>query len=307
MSLAAKVREQLISSFRAELAEHVQTMTDGLLALEQGRVAGEQRPEPFDHAQDAVVEGQRQSTLENVFRAAHSLKGAARAVGVTAVEQLAHALEDLLDAMQHDAIELTPELFTACYRALDAIQAVQVAYESGETTPPVQVLQALADLESFRPSAPQQVRDSMSSGPSPRPRVAQRAEEAPAEMAPGEPSAAAVHRMLTACASGQPAEMAPGEPSAAAAPLALDEPVEAALADAPQPHIPTPLSSVGGDETIRVSVSKLDTLMAQLSELLVTKIRAEQRLTQVRELQEFTMLWQKEWLPIRSTYSHLVR
>ena len=88
-------------------------MTDGLLALEQGRVADEER----------------QSTLENVFRAAHSLKGAARAVGVTVIEQLAHALEDLLDAMRRDpstspstgsgqgsghrAIEPTPELFSS--------------------------------------------------------------------------------------------------------------------------------------------------------------------------------------------------
>ena len=43
MSLAAQVREQLINSFRAELTEHVQTMNDGLLALEQGAVVEEQR------------------------------------------------------------------------------------------------------------------------------------------------------------------------------------------------------------------------------------------------------------------------
>ena len=67
MSLSAKIREQLISSFRAELAEHIQTMTDGLLALEQGTLASEGR----------------QSTLDEIFRAAHSLKGAARAVGIT--------------------------------------------------------------------------------------------------------------------------------------------------------------------------------------------------------------------------------
>jgi two-component system chemotaxis sensor kinase CheA len=236
MSIAAKVREKLISSFRAELAEHIQTMTDGLLALEQGRVAGEQR----------------QSVLENIFRAAHSLKGAARAVGVTMIEQLAHALEDLLDAMRNRAVKLTPELFTACYQALDAIQAVQTAYESGETTPPVQALQALADLEPFRSAT--------------MPLASEELLEAPHTGAP-----------------------------------------EVALADAPQPPTPTFPPSSGGDETIRVSVSKLDTLMAQLSELLVTKIRAEQRLAQVHELQEFMTLWQKEWLSVRTAYSRLLR
>ncbi len=45
--------------------------------------------------------------------------------------------------------------------------------------------------------------------------------------------------------------------------------------------------------------------MAQLSELLVTKIRAEQRLTQVRQLQESISQWQKEWMTVRSAYGRL--
>ena len=132
MSLSAKIREQLISSFRAELSEHIQTLTDGLLALEQDRVHGDER----------------QSLLEDIFRAAHSLKGAARAVGVTAIEQVSHAMESVFDAMQRNAIELTPELFTACYQSLDAIQAVEAGLEAGETTPPVEVLMAISSLES---------------------------------------------------------------------------------------------------------------------------------------------------------------
>ncbi len=232
MSISAKIRQELIGSFRAELNEHVQTMTDGLLALEQGSVSGEKR----------------QAMLENTFRAAHSLKGAARAVGVTVIEQLAHALESILDGIQRDAIELTADLFTTCYQALDAIQAVQVAYEAGETTPPVQALQALTTLDPFRPS--------------PKETVQERAQE----------------------------EAAPTESSVK----------EAA------PITPTTTSSAV-DETIRVGVSKLDALMAQLTELLVTKIRAEQHLTQIQQLQEFAARWQREWLAVRSVYGKAAR
>lgn len=39
MSLSEEVRARLLASFRAELAEHIQTLTDGLLALEQQTVA----------------------------------------------------------------------------------------------------------------------------------------------------------------------------------------------------------------------------------------------------------------------------
>jgi len=226
MSISSKIREQLISSFRAELSEHVQTMTDGLLALEQGSIAGEQR----------------QSTLENTFRAAHSLKGAARAVGITVIEQLAHALEGILDAMQRDAIELTPQLFTACYQALDAIQAVQAAYEAGETTPPVQALQALAVLEPFRSTKQVQPKD--------------------------------------------------------------EPPVEAMVL----PEDVSPVSIAPAvDETIRVSVGKLDALMARLTELIVTKIRAEQHLTQLNHVQEFLARWQREWMVVRDAYGKLAR
>jgi len=248
MSLTAKIREQLISNFRAELAEHVRTMTDGLLAVEQRSLVGDQR----------------QTTMENIFRAAHSLKGAARAVGVTAIEQLAHALEDVLDAMQHDAISFTPALFTACYHALDAIQTVQAAYEAGETTPPLQALQALTELEPFRAQRGKTV-----ARPAARP--AATPEVRPAETPP-----------VTAPPEQESQETTPA-------------PVLPAGPPAPS------------DETIRISVSKLDTLMAQVSELLVAKIRADQRLVQIRQAQDMASSWQKEWLAIRTIYSRLAK
>lgn len=248
MSLTAKIREQLISNFRAELAEHVRTMTDGLLAVEQRSLVGEQR----------------QTTLENIFRAAHSLKGAARAVGVTAIEQLAHALEDVLDAMQRDAISFTPALFTACYHALDAIQVVQAAYEAGETTPPLQALQALTELEPFRVRRGE-------TGPRPAARPTAAAEARPGETPPVTPP--------------------PERESPETTPVAVP------------PAGPPTIS----DETIRINVSKLDTLMAQVSELLVAKIRADQRLVQIHQAQEMASSWQKEWLAIRAAYSRLAK
>jgi len=54
-------------------------------------------------------------------------------------------------------------------------------------------------------------------------------------------------------------------------------------------------------------VNKLDALMSQLSELLITKIRAEQRQAQVNSAQDLMLQWQKEWLVARKTYSRLMR
>jgi two-component system chemotaxis sensor kinase CheA len=225
MSISSKVREQLLNSFRAELAEHIQTMTDGLLTLEQQ-----------GHAQGV--------DLDAVFRAAHSLKGAARAVGATVIEQLAHALEDMLDGLRKEGVAPTPDFFNACYRAMDAIQAVQADYEAGTVTPSADALEILQSLETFR--------------------------KAPASTGQGTQSA-----------------------------LPSEERTAAPAAVAP--------STSELDETIRVKVSKLDALMAQLSELFITKIQAEQRLAQLREIEGQMALWQKEWLTVRSAYTRLLR
>jgi two-component system, chemotaxis family, sensor kinase CheA len=274
MSMAKDIREQLLKSFRAELAEHVQTMTVGLLAIEQ-----------------ATAQGQtlEQEMLNTTFRAAHSLKGAARAMGVTAIEQLAHALENILDGLRRSTMATTPELFTACYQGLDAIQAVQAAYEAGETTPPISSLMALAGLEKVRtatpPVAAAPVNDALSSVTETTSGVA------------STPTAASVSAPL-ADVKAQPAAAAP---SAAPAEQTL-LPVEQSTNVAAQAAAPA-----ATDETIRVDVQKLDALMANLSELLVARIRLEQRHEQIHHVQDQINKLLRAWSPVRGPFSRLSR
>jgi hypothetical protein len=74
MELSGEIRQQLIPTFKVEQLEHVQTVTEGLLALEG-------RPGPAE----------QKSILASIFRAAHSMKGAAQAVNVPTVARLGHA------------------------------------------------------------------------------------------------------------------------------------------------------------------------------------------------------------------------
>ncbi len=299
--MAKDIREQLLKSFRAELAEHIQTMTTGLLALEQAT------------AQGATPD---QEMLNTTFRAAHSLKGAARAMGVTAIEQLAHALENILDGLRRSTMTPTAEMYTACYHGLDAIQGVQTAYEAGETTPPVQSLLALGELEKIRLAASQ-----------PAPVEAPKPVEAAATPAPtpAESAAASAAAVSSSPASAAPAvdevrtrtgtppavqEVAAAVPAAASAapqpaPVQaqpVEQPVEQAQAAAPQGAAPS-----SGDETIRVDVQKLDALMANLSELLVARIRLEQRHEQIRQLQNQLNRLQRSWSPVRGPFNRLLR
>ncbi|MBI3583042.1 MAG: hybrid sensor histidine kinase/response regulator [Nitrospinae bacterium] len=94
--------KELRDLFKIEAGEHLQRLSDGLLCLEK---------EPKDNA-----------TLEEVFREAHSLKGAARMVGVVDVEIISHKLEDILGAVKKGEMALSPEVVDSMLKALDTIR-----------------------------------------------------------------------------------------------------------------------------------------------------------------------------------------
>ena len=270
MSLSDKIRAELMASFRAELAEHVQTMTDGLLAIEQAQLAPEER----------------QTVLQGVFRAAHSLKGAARAVDMPTVEQLAHGLEHVLNDLQKGVIATSPVLFDTCYHALDAIRAAQTAGENDDTACAAALLQTLTELDALcsTPAHPKKERhcsENPGTGKTPSPFGTVKAAEPEPLEADIAPTQTRANR------SGKPAHTQQ-TPTVGFTPVSAQ-----GMAD--------------GDETIRVSVAKLDVLMDQLSELLTTKIRAEQRLEQIRSLQQMIGNRQKDWLGVRAHYNQLER
>ena len=76
----------MLDLFRLDAESQVQALTDGLLALERNPRAAEQ--------------------LEICMRAAHSLKGAARIVGLDVGVTVTHAMEDCFVAAQRGAITL---------------------------------------------------------------------------------------------------------------------------------------------------------------------------------------------------------
>jgi two-component system chemotaxis sensor kinase CheA len=124
-------RKKIIDCFRTELAEHLRTLNDGLDAIEMGRVKGEERA----------------ATLHRVYRAAHTMKGAARTVGVTIVEQMARSLESIFYAIDTNTLQPSREIFQACRQVFEAIRVVQITYENNEIVPPHQAVQALMELE----------------------------------------------------------------------------------------------------------------------------------------------------------------
>jgi two-component system sensor histidine kinase and response regulator WspE len=97
----------MLDLFRLEAEEQVQALTAGLLALERTPAAAQE--------------------LEACMRAAHSLKGAARIVGLTAGVGIAHALEDCFVAAQAGRLHLAPVHFDLLLRGVDLLNRISDA------------------------------------------------------------------------------------------------------------------------------------------------------------------------------------
>ena len=94
----------LLELFSLEAEAQTQVLSAGLLALERD-------PTQADH-------------LESCMRAAHSLKGAARIVGVDAGVSVAHVMEDCLVSAQEGRLYLRPEHIDALLQGTDLLMRI---------------------------------------------------------------------------------------------------------------------------------------------------------------------------------------
>jgi len=132
--------KKLLATFRLEADGHLQNMVAGLLSLEKTPVA----------EQSALV--------EVIFRAAHSLKGAARAVNLTHVEAVCRTLENVFSATKDRRLIISSDLIDLLLQATDVLGRL-VEMNDAEATvlklPVATLIRQLADtLASPAPELP---------------------------------------------------------------------------------------------------------------------------------------------------------
>lgn len=97
--------KRLRETFLGELEEHVSSLNRELLELEKGSPGS--------------ARGER---VQSLFRTAHSLKGAARAVNIDLIQDVCHELEDILGAAREGRRSLGPAEFRLLFAAADALE-----------------------------------------------------------------------------------------------------------------------------------------------------------------------------------------
>jgi len=101
-----QLQRRLMATFLGELEEHLAALNRDLLQLEKQSDAGA-----------------RADLLQALFRTAHSLKGAARSVGVAPVEQACHRIEELLAGAREGKLTLGEAQFQRLFTAADQLQS----------------------------------------------------------------------------------------------------------------------------------------------------------------------------------------
>ena len=106
-------KNKYITRFATEAVEHLEKMNAALLALEKNTAD--------------------QEMMNLVFRSAHTIKGSSRMLGLAPIGELAHKLEDALEALKNGTAGAG--FFDVVFRALDMIAAmVEQASAGGENT-----------------------------------------------------------------------------------------------------------------------------------------------------------------------------
>lgn len=198
---------KLLVTFKVEAEEHLTVISSGLFELEKT---------PSMERQMEI--------LEAIFREAHSLKGAARAVNAVEIERICQSLESTFASMKRRKENLSPQSIGTLQREVDTLTA-QLSSFAGQQTP-VKKMPSRHIKQILRPTAPH-----------------------------GE---------------------TPGD-------------------DARPPH---PMEKSTSPGTVRISTTKLDSLLYQSEELLSAKLTTKQRSLELNELNNTFAAWKKAWAKV---------
>jgi chemosensory pili system protein ChpA (sensor histidine kinase/response regulator) len=236
----------VLEYFVPEAIEHLEAMAQSLIALEG--------------------EGSTVAEIAALFRAVHTLKGAAYTVGCGVIGDLAHRIEDMLGEIRERQRPLDRGAIETVFAGLDALRLLVRSGEDRADTRAAAYERAIVLLDAVPPIA------AVASPPSAAEAAVAEAVEASATVSAAIPSSPTV------------AERPPrSEPVVAAEPVAPA--VERAARNGDRSRSSRDAAR-RVRPSIRVSLDRLDALMNLVGELVITRSRLERHLAQLEQAGE---------------------
>lgn len=263
--------DDLLQEFLTETAENMDVLDVELVKLEQN---------PNDP-----------ELLSNIFRLVHTIKGTCGFLGLPRLESVAHAGENVLGKVRDGVLTVTPDAVSLVLGSLDRIKELLTALEETGSEPEGSDADLIDQLNAF------------AEGGSVAPAEPEPAAEPEAEAESGDASDSdALQAAFDAAEYKGPGAVVSADDNAGS----NDKPAEAEAkeskpeADAPSPSVPAKADNAaapasGGapkgpsvaNQSIRVNVDVLETLMTMVSELVLTRNQLLQLLRHQQD-SEFT-------------------
>ena len=270
--------DELLSIFWIEVGEHLETLNNVMLQVEM--------LPPEDKENYA-------SLVREMNRVAHSMKGAARAVGISAIETISHYMEEVFGAAQNGGLVLTPEVADTIYDGLDLIQSIADGTDSQETALSATLarLEQIVIVSAHPREDSQQMRLVNLDGANNR------------TVDPMVNNATPQIEMPIVRPQDETQEIIPPDSQRT---VTSEQARARPMHDAHSMDTSTVVVRPA-EETVRVTVSKLDRLMAEVTELFVAQMHSEELQRTIVDLRRMHSRWQRDWRSVRAAYVRLVR
>lgn len=125
---------QYMDMFLDESHEHLQSLNEGLLSLEE-------------NSEDVSV-------VNEIFRNAHTLKGMSATMGYNKIAELTHEMEDVLDLIRKEQLKLNEDIIDTLFKCLDSLEQMINSVGDGESEDVVDVTDLVAKLSAISKGEP---------------------------------------------------------------------------------------------------------------------------------------------------------
>ncbi|MBI9068214.1 MAG: hybrid sensor histidine kinase/response regulator [Salinivirgaceae bacterium] len=250
--------KKMLATFRMEAEENIDALSAYLIELEKN-------PD----------ESRKSELIEVIYRSAHSLKGASRAVNLSEIESICHSFEDVMSAVKNDEIKFNSQVFDILHKTVNLITELMNQLEVEiDTELSSRVLSHIEDLSMVE--------------------VGLEVENI---------STNNIKEVVVKPENPKPATQNPKPATQNPKPETRN----------PQPQTPNPKPKTRNPkpqtpkQTIRVSTNKLDNLLFQAEEMLSLKLSGIQRTKNLQKILGKFSVWNKEVLSVLTSTNSIKR
>jgi chemosensory pili system protein ChpA (sensor histidine kinase/response regulator) len=237
---------EVLEFFVPEVEEHLQTITDCLLALEANA-------NPED--------------INRLFRSMHTIKGSAAQVGWQRIATIAHRAEDLVGRLRDGDLKPSATIIDLCFESVDVLKKLIYRQWTDESGFQLAARTLIARLERFAPA------EIETPAPEPAAQAAPLSVPAPATDT-DQPSTALTQlsaQLIGDLAEPVQANQRPEEPK-----VEMPESLAA-------PTVPVGMAQ---SKSVRIGLERLDRMMNAVGELVINRTRMLGRLAELEKLAE---------------------